>query len=92
MPETAECEFFHFIGSQHCDNCGRLAKEHKGYHALKKGAGPFLTNEDAWENVTWDEWDARVDLEKREREAREKLAKLPAETVISLVEREEKDD
>lgn len=86
MQSRPECEFFQFIGSYHCDNCGRYAKEHKGIQTLKKGAGPFDNGEDAWENLTWPEWDARVESERREREARAKIAALPAETVVSLVE------
>ena len=80
------CEFFEWLGASCCDRCGRPAKEHKGMRCLRRGAGPF-GGEDDWEDLAWDEWDARVDLDRRERAARGKLAALPAETVVTFVER-----
>ena len=82
---NAPCEFYKEIGSGCCDGCGKRPSEHKGMLTLRKGAGPFGGDAD-WERLTWAEWDERVAAGRREREAREALQTLPAETVIGLVE------
>lgn len=83
------CDYFHEIGAGVCDNCGRRASEHKGVRTIRREAKALifsLPDDEVWENLTWEEWDARVTLSKRAREARKKIAALPPEVVIGLVE------
>lgn len=84
MTDRPRCDWYQEIGSGRCDNCGGKPADHKGMQMLKRGASPFLTDRDAWENLTWAEFNARLASDRREREARKRLADLPTDAVLAL--------
>lgn len=55
MTHNADCVAFAWIGQAitSCDDCGRPAWDHDGMSRLKKDAGPFGCNDDAWEVRPW---------------------------------------